>query len=336
MPIAIAVTSADLVLPPTDQSTPGAHVLTPPEQQEFADTLSEIGTLVERHGHLIVLYPATTPRSHVQRLHAVRAMLESDRIALLPSALPPLGTAVLVRQLRQLSVCDFSAGVLGASARLLAHYIYAGALLGSANRLDRLPVALPQPAPNGARPPAGQCAVLAGPTPQLVQADGEGALAGPQFSTALTYAPGSLGSEWVSGRLARQWQVQAIHPVPLPQASTAWWGTPKVVEFAAAIPDVSLLYQMVSSVRQEACHWCGLTLIGDRCAFCSAPVAQQERRPRAIAASARRRAIGAGRPAEGTASRAQASQPHAPEHRPRAAAPQQAIPRYRGAGPGAR
>ncbi|RKN46977.1 hypothetical protein [Streptomyces hoynatensis] len=291
MPIAIAVTSADLVLPPTDQHTPGAHVLTPPERQDFPSALAEVTRLLELHGYFIVLYPTTTPRAYVQRLHAVRAVLESDRIALLPSALPPLGTAVLVRQLRQLSACDFSPGVLGASARLLAHYIYAGALLASGSRLDRVPVTLP--ATNGGRQPGGQCAVLAGPTPQLVRAEGDVTLAGPQFSTALTYAPGSLGSEWVSRRLARQWQVQALHPVPLPAESAEWWATAKLVEFAAAIPDVSLLYQMVSSMRQEACRWCGLTLIGDRCAFCSSPVAPPERGPRAIG-HARRRALAAG------------------------------------------
>ncbi|MDT0342364.1 hypothetical protein [Streptomyces litchfieldiae] len=291
MPIAIAVTSADLVLPPTDQHTPSAHVLTAPERQDFPTALAEISELLTRHGYAIVLYPTTTPRPYVQRLHAVRAMLESDRIALLPSALPPLGTAVLVRQLRQLSACDFSPGVLGASARLLAHYIYAGALLASGARLHRVPVSLP--AGNGTRHPGGQCAVLAGPTPQLVRADGDVALAGPQFSTALTYAPGTLGSEWVTGRLARQWQVQGLHPVPMPAESTTWWATAKLVEFAAAIPDVSLLYQMVSQMRQEACHWCGLTLIGDRCAFCSAPVVPLERRPRAIG-TARRRALAPG------------------------------------------
>lgn len=94
-------------------------------------------------------------------------------------------------------------------------------------------------------------------------------------------------------RLAGQWQVQALHPVHLPAESAAWWATAKLVEFAAAIPDVSLLYQMVSSMRQEACHWCGLTLIGDRCAFCSAPVVSQERAPRAIGTS-RRRALAPG------------------------------------------
>lgn len=298
MPIAIAVTSADLVLPPTDQHTPGAHVLSPPDRQDFPSALAEVTRVLELHGFLIAVYPTTTPRSYVQRLHAVRAVLESDRIALLPSALPPLGTAVLVRQLRQLSACDFSPGVLGASARLLAHYIYAGALLASAGRLDRIPVTLPATGGGrqSGRQSGGQCAVLAGPTPQLVRvdgADGNAALAGPQYATALTYAPGNLDSQWVSHRLARQWQVQALHPVPLPAESAQWWATTKLVEFAAAIPDVSLLYQMVSSMRQEACRWCGLTLIGDRCAFCSSPVAPPERGPRAIGHT-RRRALAAG------------------------------------------
>ncbi|MFI7272410.1 hypothetical protein [Streptomyces sp. NPDC049879] len=297
MPIAIAVTSADLVLPPTDQHTPGAHVLTPPDAQEFPDALAETARLLDQHGHLVTVYPTTTPRATVQRLHAVRAMLESDRIALLPSALPPLGTAVLVRQLRQLSVCDFAPGVLGASTRLLAHYVYAGALLAPGSRLDRVPVALPAD-PTGAPRPSGQLAVLAGPAPQLVRADGEGSLSGPQFSTSLTYAPGALGngSEWVTARLARQWQVRGVHPVPLPAESAAWWGTGKLVEFAAAISDVSLLYQMVGSMRQETCHWCGLTLIGDRCAFCSAPLVQPDRTPRAAIGQARHRALAPGGP----------------------------------------
>ncbi|GAA3047711.1 hypothetical protein GCM10020000_29840 [Streptomyces olivoverticillatus] len=49
-------------------------------------------------------------------------------------------------------------------------------------------------------------------------------------------------------------------------------GHPRAVEFAAAIPDPSVLYQLVASVRREECRWCGLELIGDRCGFCSAPV----------------------------------------------------------------
>src|SRR5204862_5807011 len=51
--------------------------------------------------------------------------------------------------------------------------------------------------------------------------------------------------------------------------------TQKLIEFAAAIPDPSVLHRLVSSVRREECRWCGLELIGERCAFCATPVARE-------------------------------------------------------------
>ncbi|MCI0383871.1 zinc ribbon domain-containing protein [Streptomyces sp. CNQ085] len=272
---AIAVTSADLVLPPPDAHTPTAHVLTPPDRQPLDAAVHETRLLVEQHGCLVVLYPSSAPAAFVRRLHTVRSVLESDRIALLGVDLPPLGTAVLARQICQLSVCDFSPGVLGAAVRLLAHYVYAGALLNSVARLDRVPVPLTAHARSWM--PGSQFAVLAGPAPQLVRVGGEEVPAGPEFGTQLTFAAGSLAPGWVTGTLAPRWRVRDVREAPLPAESTRWWGTGRLVEFAAAIWDVSVLYRLVGSVRREECHWCGLELIGDRCAFCSAPVPTEER-----------------------------------------------------------
>lgn len=270
MTTALAVTSHGHMLSPPDRHTPRAHLLSPPGDQPLDAALAEMRMVLERHGHLIALYPATLPTPFLHRLHTVRALLESDRIALLPSGLPPLGTAVLVRQLRQLSLCDFGPGVLGSAARLLAHYIYAGAQLSSVAKLDRIPVGLTAHAKSWL--PGAQFGVLAAPAPQLVRIGGNDGtpLAAPQFPTRLTIAPGTLHSDWVRQSLARQWRVGEVQEAPLPEDSARWWGTGKLVEFAAAIPDVSVLYQLVSSVRRDTCHWCGLELIGDRCAFCSA------------------------------------------------------------------
>lgn len=228
-------------------------------------------------------YAAALPAPYVQRLHAVRSVLESDRIALLPVGLPPLGVAVLARQLRQLSVCDFSPGVLASAGRLLAHYIYAGALLPTVTRLDHVPVSLTAHAKSWM--PGTQFAVLASPAPQLAKVTGAepGLLEGPAFATRLLVARGQLQSDWVSSVLAPAWQVQGVLETALPADSPGWWATPRLVEFAAAISDVSVLHQLVSSVRREPCRWCGLELIGDRCGFCSAPFAdphaQLERLP---------------------------------------------------------
>lgn len=298
MPTAIAVTSADLVLPAPDRHTPGAAVLHPPEQLDLAGALARTSALLEGHGHLVAVVPPWLPRATVQRLHTVRAILETDRIALLGIDLPPLGTALLVRQLRQLSVCDFSPGIIASAARLLSHYIYAGALLGSVAKLDRVPVGLKAHARSWS--PSAQFAVLAHPTPHLARLGGSAGArgggahgggtkggggqagggqagggvfpAGPEFATHLTFARGQLTSDWVAAELAPAWQVQGVMENPLPAQSPGWWGTPKLVEFAAGIPDLSVLYQLVASVRREECRWCGLELIGDRCGFCAAPL----------------------------------------------------------------
>ncbi|MFG2337279.1 hypothetical protein [Streptomyces yangpuensis] len=306
MPTAIAVTSDDLVLPAPDRHTPGAALLHPPDQHDLESALAGTSALLERHGHLVALVPPWLPRATVQRLHTVRAILETDRIALLDIDLPPLGTALLARQLRQLSVCDFSPGVVASAARLLSHYIYAGALLGSVAKLDRVRVPVGLGAHARSWSPGAQFAVLAHPTPHLARlgstgggrggrgtrggahGGGQGSRggspggaqdaaavlpAGPDFATHLTFARGQLTSDWVAAELAPAWQVQGVMENPLPAASPAWWGTPKLVEFAAGIPDLSVLYQLVASVRREQCRWCGLELIGDRCGFCAAPLA---------------------------------------------------------------
>lgn len=265
------------MLPPTDQQTPTAALLQAPEAQALELAIGDMHLLLEQHGYVIALYPSGTRPEHVGRLHSIRSVLESDRIALVEADLPPLGFAVLVRQLRQLSICDFSPGVIASAARLLSHYIYAGALLNSVARLDRVPVSLKSHARSWV--PGSQFAVLAGPEPQLIKV-GPAAepLAGPEFRTHLLVAKGQLPSDWVQETLAPAWQVQAVHETPVPADSPRWWGTGKLVEFAAHLPDISVLYQLVASVRRERCHWCAMELIGDRCAFCSAPLAPPENR----------------------------------------------------------
>ncbi|WMX45305.1 hypothetical protein [Streptomyces roseicoloratus] len=272
MPTAIAVTSADLVLPPTDPQTPPAAVLPDPGLRPLDASLADVQLLLDRYGHLVVVCPGHVPPATARRLHSVRSLLESDRIAIVRTALPPLGAAVLVRQLRQLSVCDFSPGVLASAARLLAHYVYAGAVLGSVARLDHVPVGLTSHVKGWL--PGAQFAVLAGPEPQLVRlGSGDGdELTGPEFATDLVLARGQLQTEWPTTALAPRWRVRAVQEAGLPDSSPGWWGTGKLVEFAAYLPDLPVLYQLVASVRRETCHWCRMELIGDRCGFCGAPL----------------------------------------------------------------
>ncbi|MER6715357.1 MULTISPECIES: hypothetical protein [unclassified Streptomyces] len=268
MPTAIAVTSADLALPPQDERTLPAVVLRDVAQRPLDQVLADMQALVEHHGHVIVVCSPAAPTAVQRRLHTLRSLMESDRIALFRPELPPLGLAVLTRQLRQLASCDISPGVLASAGRLLVHYIHAGALLGSVARLDRVPVGLKSHAKSWV--PGSQFGVLAHPEPQLVRITPEAALPGPEFGTWMLVAKGQLQSDWVTGTLAPSWKVQGLRETPLPAESPAWWGTGKLIEFCSYLPDLSVLYQLVTSVRRSRCHWCGIDVIGDRCVFCSA------------------------------------------------------------------
>ncbi|MEV7287181.1 hypothetical protein AB0O01_21865 [Streptomyces sp. NPDC093252] len=268
MPTAIAVTGADLALPAQDERTLPAAVLPDLDRRPLDQVLAEVQVLLDQHGQLVVVCSGAAPAAVYRRLHTVRSLLESDRIALFRPELPPLGVAVLARQLRQLASCDLSPGVLASAGRLLTHYIHAGALLGSVARLDRVPVTLKAHAKSWM--PGSQFAVLAHPQPQLVRLGPDATLAGPEFATRMVVAKGQLTSDWVTGTLAPAWQAQGLREVPLPAESARWWGTGKLIEFCAHLGDLSVLYQLVTSVRQTVCHWCGLDVIGDLCVFCSA------------------------------------------------------------------
>lgn len=289
VPTAIAVTGADMALPAQDERTLPAVVLDGLDRQPLDHSLAALQALIDQHGHVVVVYSRAVPPAVDQRLRTVRSLLESDRIALFQPELPPLGLAVLARQLRQLASCDLSPGVLASAGRLLTHYLHAGALLGSVAKLDRVPVGLKSHAKSWV--PGSQFAVLAHPQPQLVRLAPDATLAGPEFATSMLVARGQLQSDWVSGALARSWRIQGLREAPLPAESAEWWGTGKLIEFCTFLPDLSVLYQLVTSVRQNICHWCGIDVIGDRCVFCSAtapvtpvPQHQQQQQPHELPA----------------------------------------------------
>ncbi|MDO0925980.1 hypothetical protein QQY24_11295 [Streptomyces sp. TG1A-8] len=268
-----------MALPAQDDRTMPAVVLRDLDQRPLEQALAELHALTEQSGHVVVICSRATPVTVVRRLYTLRSLLESDRIAFFRPDLPPLGVAVLARQLRQLASCDLSPGVLACAGRLLTHYIHAGAVLGSVARLDRVPVGLKAHARSWV--PGSQFAVLAHPEPQLVRIGPDATLKGPEFSTWMLVAKGQLPGDWVAA-LAKEWNVHGLRETPLPAESPRWWGTGRVVEFCSYLADLSVLYQLVASVRQSSCHWCGIDVIGDRCVFCSAvPPGHEPPAPRA-------------------------------------------------------
>ncbi|WP_229857661.1 hypothetical protein, partial [Streptomyces anandii] len=227
-----------MALPAHDERTVPAVVLRDLDRQPLEQSLDAVQALIEQHGHVIVVCSRAVPSGVERRLHTVRSLLESDRIALFRPDLPPLALAVLARQLRQLASCDLSPGVLASAGRLLTHYVHAGAVLGSVTRLDRVPVGLKAHAKSWV--PGSQFGVIAHPQPQLVRIGPEAVLAGPEFGTWMLVGKGQLQSDWAATTLAPAWNVQGLREAQLPAESARWWGTGRLVEFCTYLPDLSV------------------------------------------------------------------------------------------------
>jgi hypothetical protein len=266
------VTSADLNLPGHGQNVPPALVLPCDGDRPLAldEQLTQVLLALDHYSHVVVLVPADLPAAARRRLHTVRAVLETDRIALVETELPPLATALLARQLRTLTATDLSAGVIAGACRLLPYYLHTGALLTTVAKLDRVQVDMKHHLRSWV--PGRQFVVTANPEPRLDQVSPATRLPAPNFVTHLAFAAHGMPHDWVTTELVRQWRPGHVHDVPPPAASPRWWSSPRLVEFAAYIPDPGVLYRLVTSVRRDTCGWCGLEVIGDQCLFCSARV----------------------------------------------------------------
>ena len=286
MPGVITVTTDDLALPLEEQ-------------------LLRTSAALDAQGHLVALAPADAADPARRRIHTVRSALEADRIAIVPVTLPPLARTLLAEQLRQLAGTDLGPGVLAGAARLLGHYLHAGALLGSVARLDRVPVGLGRHVKSLV--PGRHFAVLAHPEPYLAEAAPDAVPPGPGYQTQLAVAGRGLDPAWITGPLAAGWRTQHLREVPLPADSAQWWGTGKLVEFAAYIADIGMLYQLVTSVRRDTCPWCGLEVIGDQCLFCATRLGERSAAGRHAPAAAANGRTGVGGSAAAPAAAADAA-----------------------------
>jgi hypothetical protein len=270
MPSVITVTADDLALPLEEQ-------------------VMRTSAALDAYGHIVALAPADPADPARRRLHTVRSALEADRIAIVPTELPPLGRTLLGEQLRQLAGTDLGPGVLAGAARLLTYYLHSGALLASVARLDRVPVSVGTHVKSLV--PGRHFAVLAHPEPYLDEADPARVPPGPGYQTQLAVAGKGVDPAWITGPLAAAWRSQHLREVPAPPDAAAWWGTSKLVEFTAYIADVGMLYQLVTSVRRDTCTWCGLEVIGDQCLFCATRLGDRTAPAKHAAAPAAGRAV---------------------------------------------
>lgn len=266
-------------LPAAFEGSPPAAALTYEPPADAGDEYTALADLIAprvRGGDVVLaVLDARTAEPLHARLLAVRSALETTRLLVHITNLPPLGAALLVRAVHELDVEGvLPASVIASGIGRLEQLVLSAAWLGSVSKLQH-------PAPSlklHARSylPGGGYAAVLGNEPQVVRhKNADDPLPLPSLEPA---------SEWrvvVGTGLADEAVIEPTLAAPLAGAevvrvanrrsSVAWWGTEKLVEIACMPRALDRLrHAALADAGTRACGWCGHVVATPSCPLCGA------------------------------------------------------------------
>lgn len=241
-----------------------------PSQEQVEILVEAVSSGLEAAGAVIAIVPTWFAPAGLQRLQMVHSILDTERVALHPTPLPPLAATVLASVASSMGPHLAGAGVLASLLPELEAELHVVTWLGSVSGLDTPTPTLGQhmaslmpgssfgvsswPQPSVHRIRAGSPSV---PLPQI------------QRPSRLAIAPRSDDAGWIRGPVNAALgglPVREIGPTP---NGPSWWGTQKLVEGVAYPVDVAeLAEELTSEIGSWVCRWCRELVARTPCPLC--------------------------------------------------------------------
>jgi hypothetical protein len=204
------------------------------------------------------------------RVHSARTLLDTDRVALVETDLPPLAAGVLTALADALAARSPQAGELVAALPALAGELTVVSWLASVSKLRRPAPSVAQHARSAL--PGSAFAVVVAPDEHVhtLGRNDSGIEIAPAGQPAqLVVASGEGGdTAWVLETLNPALGSLPVLEVAPSEAGPSWWGTSKLVEAVAAPTDLPALAARLLPSGLAACRWCGEPLAASPCPFC--------------------------------------------------------------------
>ncbi|HYH87850.1 MAG TPA: hypothetical protein VEX67_01380 [Solirubrobacteraceae bacterium] len=245
-------------------------VLEVPSAEESDVLVQALASGIESGGHVIAVLPHWFPPEGALRLAMARSMLDTDRVAVHETALPPLAGAVLCSLASALGRHVPSAGVLVSLLPELEEELHVFTWLGSVSGLSA-------PAPSfgqhlASLGPNSAFGVSSWPEPSVHKlSSGEPGVPLPEIArpSRMVVAPRSGDASW-----ARETVNHALGGLPVSEVEAtpngpSWWGTSKVVESVVFPADVAeLAADLVAELETWLCRWCRELVAHSPCPLC--------------------------------------------------------------------
>jgi hypothetical protein len=244
--------------------------LEPPGREQVGVLVEAISSGLQAGRHVIAIAPGWVGADAVERLRMARSMLDTHRVALHETALPPLAATVLASLVSACGPYAPSAGVLASLLPELEAELHVVTWLASVTGLST-------PAPTfgqhvASLAPGSAFAVSSYPEPAVHRLGGSRAtvpLPRIERPSRLVVAPrdGDLG--WITQTVNPALGGLELRQVEATPGGEKWWGTGKLVEAVAFPIDADRLTAELSAALEPwVCRWCRELIARSPCPLC--------------------------------------------------------------------
>jgi hypothetical protein len=244
--------------------------LEPPGQEQVGVLVEAVKSGLDEGGSVVAIVPEWIGAEPIARVAMVRAMLDTHRLAVYETALPPLAATALASLASACAPFAPSAGVLASLLPELEAELHVFTWLASVTGLST-------PAPSfgqhvASLTPGSAFAVSSWPEPAVHRLKGDGtAIPVPALTrpSRLVVAPRADRLDWILNTVnpaLGSLEVRRVEPTP---RGAEWWGTAKLVEAVAYPLDVqALVGQLVAALDPWTCRWCRELVARSPCPLC--------------------------------------------------------------------
>ncbi len=243
--------------------------LEPPGPEQLDLLVEALRSGIAAGGALVAVVPDWFDPAGAMRLEMALSVVDGTRVAVHPTALPPLAATALASLISAAGAHAPSAGVLAALIGELEAQLQAITWLGSVGGLST-------PAPTLAQHitsfgPGTAFAVTSFPelaVHRLSKAAPEISLPPVERPSRLAVCDHGGDASWMLGSVAGALDVEVREVAPTP-AGPKWWGTGKLVEAVLYPTDVqALVRELLAGAETWTCRWCNEVVAGSPCPMC--------------------------------------------------------------------
>jgi hypothetical protein len=252
----------------------------PPTQEQAGLLIEALTSGIKAGGAVIAIVPDWFSAEALQRLEMARALLDTARVAIHVTGLPPLAATALAGLASSLGPRLPSAGLLASALPGLSDQLHQITWLGSVTGLKHPAPSLGQHV--ASLTPGSAFGVSSHPEPAVHKiAAGEPSVPLPRVirPSRLAISPRNGDERWITGPVNEALGNLPVLRVEATPQGQEYWGTSKVVEAVVvpADPD-GLAQELLQTADAWACRWCSELIARSPCPLCGHR-ARPRRRP---------------------------------------------------------